>query len=76
MNPVDFLGRPINAGDVIVYPVRRGSEMWLNKLNVTQTAEGQVRGYSSTGRLLVIKNLRNTVVVGKQQAEPAAAPVT
>ena len=33
---VDFMGRTIEAGHVVVYPVRRGSDMWLNKLSVTQ----------------------------------------
>lgn len=73
MNPVDFLGRPITAGVVIVYPVRRGSDMWLNKLNVTHVEEGKVKGYNTFGRPLTITNLKNTVVVSDQQQ---AAPAT
>jgi hypothetical protein len=66
MNPADFMGRPLEAGHVVVYPVRRGSEMWLNKLNVTQVDDESLKGYSPAGRLLTIKNLTNVVIVGKQ----------
>jgi hypothetical protein len=69
----DFLGREIKAGDTIVYPVRRGSSMWLNRLLVTQVAsdgvdrDGQpllhVAGTNSFGRRITVKNLTNCVVV-------------
>ena len=47
---IDFLGRIIRAGDLIVYPWRRGSQMGLNKMNVTQVTDTSVGGYSNTGR--------------------------
>ena len=28
---VDFMGRTIVAGQTVVYPTRRGSQMWLNR---------------------------------------------
>ncbi len=59
----DFMGREIKAGDTIVYPVRRGSRMWLNKLNVTMVEGEALKGYSPEGRLTTIKNLKNVVVV-------------
>jgi hypothetical protein len=31
---LDFIGRPIKAGDVVAYPVRRGADMWLRSLRV------------------------------------------
>jgi len=77
----DFLGREIKAGDTVVYPVRRGSSMWLNKLLVTQVAsdgvdrDGQpllhVAGTNSFGRRITVKNLTNCVVV-----EPIADPLS
>lgn len=70
---VDFMGRTIEAGHVVVYPVRRGSDMWLNKLSVTQVTDDRITGYSPTGKLLGIKNLRNVVIVGGQpNGQPTA----
>jgi len=64
MNPVvDFMGREIAAGNVIVYPVRRGSLMWLNKLNVQHVEDDKVIGYNNLGRRVTITNLANVVVV-------------
>lgn len=33
----DFLGRDIEVGQVIVYPGRRGSNLWMNKAVVEET---------------------------------------
>jgi len=67
MNPVvDFLGRKIVAGNLVLYPVRRGSNMWLNKLQVTQVIPGPkptVSGFGSTGRRVTLHNIANLVVV-------------
>lgn len=60
---VDFLGRTIVAGQTIIYPTRRGSQMWLNKLVVSQVWDDHIVGYSPTGKLLSIKNLQNVVIV-------------
>jgi hypothetical protein len=60
---VDFMGRTIEAGHVVVYPVRRGSNMWLNKLSVSRVEDDHIAGYNSTGRLVTIKNLENVVIV-------------
>ena len=73
MPAVDFMGRTIEAGHVVVYPVRRGSDMWLNKLSVTQVTDDRITGYSPTGKLLGIKNLQNVVIVGGQpNGQPTA----
>ena len=64
---VDFMGRTIEAGHVVVYPVRRGSSMWLNKLNVTQVRDDSIAGYNTAGRLLTIRNLQNVVIVPKAE---------
>jgi hypothetical protein len=64
MNPaVDFMGREIVAGNIIAYPVRRGSKMWLNKLNVQHVEDDKVVGYNNLGRRITITNLKNVLVV-------------
>jgi hypothetical protein len=69
---VDFLGRTIETGHVVVYPVRRGSDMWLNKLSVAQVSDDRITGYSPTGKLLTIQKLQNVVIVGGQ---PTGQPI-
>jgi hypothetical protein len=63
----DFMGKSIKAGDLVCYPVRRGSAMWLKKLKVLavqDTPRGTcVSGTSDTGRRISIYNLDNCVVV-------------
>lgn len=64
MNPVlDFMGREVTAGNVIVYPVRRGSKMWLSKLNVQHVEDGRVSGYNNLGHRVTVTNIANIVVV-------------
>jgi len=64
---VDFLGNPINSNDTIIYAVRRGSKLWLKRLvvqAVRDTSAGvRVSGVNDFGRPVLIKNLKNTVVV-------------
>ena len=67
---IDFLGRVIRVGDLIVYPWRRKSAMGLNKMNVTQVTDTSVGGYSNLGRPVKITNLKNVVVVEHPQSEP------
>ena len=63
----DFMGKTIKASDIICYPVRRGSSMWLKKLTVLavqKTPRGTcVSGTNDTGRRISIYNLSNCVVV-------------
>lgn len=69
---LDFLGRPIAVNDTVVYPVRKGSAMWLNRMVVSKVNDEGVKpilqGHTSKG-LVTIKNLTNVVVVNP----PAAA---
>jgi len=66
---IDFLGRKIVAGDLVVYPVRRGSAMWMNKLLVSavrDTTRGKsISGHNDAGNRVILYNLTNcTVIVG------------
>jgi hypothetical protein len=73
--PVDFTGRTIEAGHVVVYPVRRTSDLRLHKLTVTKVWSDHIEGYSShTGNLLSIKNLQNVVIVDKPTVAEADEP--
>ena len=66
----DFLDKSISAGDLLIYPVRRGSQMWLNKLRVEavrETAKGRaVSGSNDAGRRVTVHNLQNCVVAGSK----------
>ncbi len=68
---LDFMGRAIKAGDIVCYPVRRGSSMWLSKITVTQVVPGptpSLGGFNSDGRKFTIHNIGNVIV-----AEPVKA---
>lgn len=65
--PHDFLNNEIKPGCTVVYPSRRGSQMWLNTLRVTKSDETGLTGYSKVGRLLHIRNTGNCVVIGDRQ---------
>jgi hypothetical protein len=69
---LDYIGRPITASATVVYPVRRGSSMWMQKINVTQVIGGKtptVIGFNSQGRKITLHNVANVVVV-----EPLPTP--
>lgn len=64
VNPVvDYVGNQITPNCVVCYPVRRGSELWLNRITVTQVTETKVSGYNPTGRVVHLTNLQNLIVV-------------
>jgi hypothetical protein len=65
----DFLGNDITAGCKIVYPCRRGSDMWLSTMTVTSTEDGRIRGYSPTGYRVCVKNIQNVIVVPAQACQ-------
>ena len=63
----DFLGNPIVVNDTVVYPVRRGSSMWLKSLTidaVRDTTKGvRISGRNSSGNPVSIQNIQNCIVV-------------
>lgn len=60
----DFLGCVIEVGDVLIYPVRRGSDMWLSKIIVTDLGDGVVHGTNDKGRRVILKRPDRSVVGG------------
>lgn len=63
----DFYGRTIRNGDVITYPVRQGSNMWLDHGKVTAVnTDGSVQiRKPETGRRTTIRNTDNAVLAPK-----------
>lgn len=64
----DFVGRPIKMGDIVVYPVRRRSTMFLRKCKVLfiDTSGGLpqiVAIDQATNRRVNLKVLDNCIVV-------------
>lgn len=71
IEPVDFLGKPIKTGDLICYPVRRGSEMYLRKLRLhtiqtIQTVKGPIFkliGSNDAGRQVSVEKTDRVIVI-------------
>jgi len=64
----DYAGHEIKAGQTVVYPVRRGSSMWLSEIKVTQVIPGlapTITGFNSTGRRVTVQNLGNVVIIDR-----------
>ena len=65
----DFLGCLIEVGHTVVYPVRRGSKMWMQRASVTEIVQHDrtqppiLICLNPTGRKVTIQNLDNCVVV-------------
>ena len=70
---LDFVGNTITPGCTVCYPVRRGSQMWLARITVTQVSEDGIKGYNSTGRRINVTNLKNCVVVTPPKEKKEAA---
>jgi hypothetical protein len=65
----DAVGRQIKPGCTVMYPVRRGSNMWLSELRVQQIVPGDsvkgpyLSGFSNVGRRINVHNLENVIVI-------------
>lgn len=58
------MGRPIRVGDTLVYARRKGSQLWLAKMQVHSIGD-QIVGYTEAGRRLTLYNPETTIVVKK-----------
>ena len=56
----DAFDNAIQAGDLIVFAVRKASNMWLNKLKVTGVTPTSVRGYDPEDVSQRVKTLKQT----------------
>jgi len=71
----DFLGREIRIGDICVYPVRRGSSMWLNRLLVQSFAQDvdgsfKLKGQNFNGNSVTVSSLERVVIIGRDNTVP------
>jgi len=66
----DFLGRSIAVDDTLIYPVRRGSRMWLNRIVVSKVESDVIHGANPQGRRVQLTNLNNTIVVRPGKITP------
>jgi hypothetical protein len=72
---LDFMGREITAGSTVIYPVRRGSSMWMQEISVTQVVPGTtptLTGFNPSGRKITLHNVGNVTVV-EPRVRPAVA---
>lgn len=63
----DFLGREIRPASQIVYAMRRGSRLWLNKATVMEVGHDYLtiqRTVPPSDRLLTIRSLSTVAVLG------------
>lgn len=67
----DFLGRTIEVNDILVYPVRRKSAMWMSLITVSKVESDAIHGTNSKGRFVKLTNLANTVVVRPGEITPS-----
>ncbi len=69
--PVDYLGCPIQEGDTVVYPVRRGKDMYLRKMRIfkiqtiltLETPIFKLFGTNDAGRQVIIERTERSIVV-------------
>jgi hypothetical protein len=71
---LDFSGQVIEPGDIIAYPVRRGSDMWLRSLRVSHIdvirstpPVYRIAGTNDNGRLVKLENPLRCVVIKKAE---------
>lgn len=74
--PMDFLGREIRVGDVCTYPVRRGSNMWLNRVVIQRIShdprgEPKLSGLKQDGYPVSVTSLDRVVIVGRNNIVPS-----
>lgn len=62
----DFRGLVIGVGDLLAYPTRRGSHMWMNYMTVEQVyPSGEIAGINDCGRKVKILRSDRVAVLGR-----------
>lgn len=73
--PRDIFDREIRIGDLCVYPVRRGSSMWMNRLTVQKIShnvkgEPKLSGQKQDGHPVNITSIDRVVLIGRDNVVP------
>lgn len=80
-NPRDMFSREILIGDECVYPVRRGSKMWMNRFTVTcftvsDGAKATLVGTKQDGYPVRIKALDRVAIIGRDGVIPFTSNIS
>ncbi len=68
---IDVLGRIIGEGDVVTYPVRQGSYLWVNAGRVLSVESDHIRVLKyeeGEGRVVSVRNTENVTIVERDIA--------
>lgn len=73
--PKDMFDREIRTGDICVYPVRRGSSMWMNRFTIQaigRTPHGGVKlsGVKGDGYPVNVTSLSRVAIIGRDNVIP------
>lgn len=73
--PRDMFDREIKVGDICVYPVRRGSKMWMNRLVIQKIAHDprgkpKLSGQKGDGYPVNITSLNRVALIGRGNVIP------
>lgn len=73
--PCDMFGREIKVGDICVYPVRRGSKMWMNRLVIQKVSHDprgkpKLSGQKGDGYPVNITSLDRVALIGRDNVIP------
>ena len=70
LEPKDYIGKPIKAGYTVVYPVRQGSDMWLQHMIVSHieiiraaVPVFKLHGTNGDGRAVKLEHTNRCVVI-------------
>lgn len=71
----DMFDREVRVGDICVYPVRRGSRMWMNKVVVKSVVADElgipiIVGIKQDGYPVRIKALGRVAIIGRDGMVP------
>ncbi len=71
----DMFGREIRVGDLCVYPVRRGSSMWMNRItinNIVHDPRGVpgLSGVKGDGYPVKVTSLGRVAIIGRNNTVP------
>jgi hypothetical protein len=73
--PKDCFDRDIKIGDICVYPVRRGSKMWMNRIVVQKISHDpqgrpKLHGVKGDGWTVNITSLDRVALIGRNNVIP------
>ena len=73
--PKDMFERVIKTGDICVYPVRRGSKMWMNRITVLkishdESGKAKMSGQKQDGYAVNVTSLDRVAIIGREGTIP------